>query len=122
MKINELITEVHKNARKKGFWDKKREIGTLLMLIVSEVSEAMEADRRLNFANIAEFFADTRDNKVERNEAFEKHIKDSFEDELADAVIRIFDLCGRFDIDLEFHILEKMKYNKSRPHKHGKAY
>jgi len=39
--------------------------------------------------------------------------------EIADAFIRLLDLCHRFDIDLvaEFH--RKMEYNDTRPHRHG---
>lgn len=40
--------------------------------------------------------------------------------ELADLVIRVLDFCGRFNIDLESAILEKMAYNQSRPFLHGK--
>ena len=39
--------------------------------------------------------------------------------ELADVVIRILDFCEGQKIDLETIILEKMKYNESRPYKHG---
>lgn len=46
----------------------------------------------------------------------------SVEFEIADAVIRIADLCGNLGIDLEAHVAAKMEYNKYRPHKHGKAY
>jgi NTP pyrophosphatase (non-canonical NTP hydrolase) len=53
---------------------------------------------------------------------FAKDVKDTFEDELADAVIRIADLCGYLNIDLESHIKAKMRYNETRPHKHGKEY
>ena len=42
--------------------------------------------------------------------------------ELADAVIRIADLCGQMGIDLETAIILKMDYNKSRPFKHGKQF
>ena len=42
--------------------------------------------------------------------------------ELADAVIRIADLCGYMGIDLEAAIREKMAYNATRPHKHGKNF
>ena len=38
------------------------------------------------------------------------------------AVIRIADLCGYLNIDLESHIKAKMRYNESRPYKHGKEY
>ena len=53
---------------------------------------------------------------------FQDYIKDSFEDEIADAVIRLFDLTEGFGIDLEKHIRMKLNYNKTRPYKHGKKY
>lgn len=43
MELNELSKEIHNYAKKKGFWDIEREMGTLLMLVVSELSEAREA-------------------------------------------------------------------------------
>lgn len=42
--------------------------------------------------------------------------------ELADAVIRIADLCGHLGIDLDAVIAEKMAYNAGRPYKHGKRF
>jgi len=50
---------------------------------------------------------------------FKKNIKDTVEDELADAVIRIFDLAYEMDIDLAWHIAMKVRYNEKRPFKHG---
>ena len=41
---------------------------------------------------------------------------------LADAVIRIADLCGYLGIDLDTVISEKMAYNETRPFKHGKRF
>ena len=55
-------------------------------------------------------------------ESFEHGVKSSFEDELADVAIRLFDLCGGLNIDLEKHIEMKMKYNSMRGYKHGKAF
>jgi NTP pyrophosphatase (non-canonical NTP hydrolase) len=53
---------------------------------------------------------------------FKENIKDTFEDELADTVIRILDLCGARGIDLEKHIYLKLKYKATRERMHGKNY
>ena len=96
MKINELCRLAHENARNKGFWDKPREFGTLIALLHSELSEALEADRNND--------------------------RDNLEEELGDTCIRIFDLCGSLGIDLEKVITLKMEKNKERPRLHGKLY
>lgn len=135
--INQLRDEIHEIAKSKGFWDKPREIGTLLMLCVSELAEAMEADRnesycqmeRLNRILVSSRIINndpTYTGEITRDQAwavnFETCIKDTFEDELADTVIRILDLCGAKGIDIEKHIELKMKYNATREMLHGKKY
>lgn len=137
MNIQEISKRIHENARNKGFWDKDRNLGEMLMLIVSEVSEAMEADRENIFydrqtryrkgkdlaVNGAKWAFDLVDTNDEAWRSwFRSEVKNSFEDELADAVIRIFDLAFSRNIDLEWHILQKMRYNEGRPHMHGKKY
>lgn len=132
MKINELVRKAHKNAIDKGFYHEKREIGTALMLIVSELSEALEADRNDRRANLKayELLLKDSDNlgftKEEQNDYLSQNfkiaIKDTLEDELADAVIRISDLCGYLNIDLERHIQYKLFYNSLRDERHGKRY
>ncbi|OAD81866.1 hypothetical protein ATN89_22810 [Comamonas thiooxydans] len=67
-----------------------------LMLIVSEVSEAMEGDRK-----------GLMDDKLPHREMREV--------ELADAVIRIFDLAGAYGMDLGGAIQEKLAFNAQRP-------
>lgn len=91
--INTLCKEAFETAKSKGWHDEPREMGTILALIHSEVSEALEADRKGNHDNFAE--------------------------ELADVCIRVFDLCGSLNIDLEKAIKGKMEYNKTRTYKHG---
>ena len=126
--LNSASVEIHNDAKRKGFWDSERETGTLLMLCVSELSEALEADRKARFAKHDIFEIDLNFNSdiIPQDErfkrAFEGNIKDTFEDELADTVIRILDLCGARGIDLEKHINLKLKYNRSRERMHGKAY
>ncbi len=118
--LNDAAKSIHADAKRKGFWDSERETGTLLMLCVSELSEALEADREGRFANIPLYDKE----RVCSGDAasFKLHIKDTFEDELADTVIRLLDLCGARGIDLEYHINQKLKYNRSRERMHGKAY
>lgn len=120
MTIKELIEKAHKNARKHGFWEdwdsicwedglpKRKDstldtkelfnnaIATRLMLIVSELGEALEALRH-----------DDREN---------------FAEELADVAIRLADLCGGIGIDLEAEIKQKMEKNRKREYKHGKVF
>jgi len=96
MNLNEYSKVCHQIAVEKGFWDVNQSIPTKLMLIVTEVSEACEADRKGDLEN--------------------------FKEELADTFIRLLDLCGYFKIDIEKEINGKMIINKGRPKLHGKKY
>lgn len=121
-------------AREKGFWDSERNIPEALLLIISEVSEATEALRKNHHADkkvVIDLLHDIEMSKIDEEftfstedfkAVFEKNIKSSFEDEIADVAIRLFDLCGGLNIDLEKHIELKMKYNSLRGYKHGKAF
>jgi NTP pyrophosphatase (non-canonical NTP hydrolase) len=137
MDINVISRQIHENARAKGFWDKERNVGEMLMLIVSEVSEAMEADRENKFYDPSSRYRVGKDltvngakwafDIVDSSDAawcnwFRAEVKNTFEDELADAVIRIMDLAYSKNIDLESHILMKMRFNSMREHLHGKKY
>lgn len=70
-------------------------VGEKLMLIVSEVAEAMEGHRK-----------NLNDDKLPHRKMIEV--------ELADAVIRIFDLAGALNLDLGGAIAEKMAFNATR--------
>jgi len=127
--LNNAATQIHTAARNKGFWDSERETGTLLMLCVSELAEALEADRKDRYADLQSYEeCEKADDILEGDReaymvsSFQSLIKDTFEDELADTVIRILDLCGARGIDLEKHINLKLKYNLTRERMHGKSY
>lgn len=49
MTINELAEKSYIIAKERGFWDKNRNIGELLMLVTSELGEALEAHRKDNY-------------------------------------------------------------------------
>lgn len=127
--LNQFSKEIFEGNKSRGFHDKPQETGTYLMLMVSELGEALEADRKGKQANVKGFNGDLK-NWTEGESgydqrwklAFESDIKDSHEDEIADTLIRILDYCGLKGIDIELHVREKLKYNAMRPNKHGKAY
>lgn len=72
-----------------------RNVGELLMLCVSELSESMEGHRK-----------NLPDDKLPHRSMFEV--------ELADCLIRIFDLAGAKNLDLQGAYEEKMAYNATR--------
>lgn len=92
--------EVHKIAKSKGWWNKEREMGTLICLCHSELSEACEADRKnLPSDKIPEF--------------------KGIEEEFADTIIRILDISAYYKLRTVEAIFEKMEFNRTREHMHG---
>lgn len=73
-----------------------------IALVITEVSEALEAARDGKYTMYA--VGDKPEGVVV---------------ELADAIIRIFDLCEKLGLDLKTALLEKLDYNETRPIKHG---
>lgn len=121
--LNFLSKSIYKANKEKGFWDKERNVGELLMLITSELGEAMEAHRKGKFANRRLYEAIDPTNRPNHDIfSFRSTIKDSFEDEIADTLIRLLDLCGGLGIDIAWHVENKLKYNKTRERLHGKKY
>lgn len=90
--INGYVRKAHDTAKAHGFHDVKYSDEHLLCLIVSELMEAVEADRQGRRAAV-EMFEDAMYYK-RPTEAYEAYIKGSIEEELADTTIRIFDLIG----------------------------
>lgn len=125
--VNLLVDKCHERSFEAGWWDgaynplqdvNQRPLNlnpgvvpTKLMLTVSEISEAMEGDRK---------------NRMDTHLPHRKML----EVELADAVIRICDLAGALGLDLGGAIIEKMAYNaqradhkrENRAQEHGKKY
>jgi len=104
MTLNDYATKCHEANMKWwiGFDGKPldRNKGELLMLMVSEISEAMEGERK-----------DLMDDKLPHRRMAEV--------ELADALIRIFDYSAAFGYDLQGAFDEKMAFNSQREdHKH----
>lgn len=119
--LNQLSKELNAFVTKIGFYN--ADVPLRIALIHSEVSEAFEAFRKDKYANINEYIENValgggQDDALFKI-FFEKSMKDSFEDEVADSIIRLLDLCGKLNIDIETHIQAKMDYNATRGHKYG---
>lgn len=101
--LRKLIDGAYSCACIHGFHDKELSIRHLMMLIITEISEAVEADRKGLHADIDSYYdevrygADIYDKDL--RSPFEKFVKSTLEDELADVCIRIFDLCGTLGIE-----------------------
>ena len=109
MTINEMVEQAHGMAMEKGWWDEDRGVGEAIALMHSELSEALEEARKGHDPDLVYY---------EKNSEKPEGVGV----ELADCVIRIADFCGRHNIDLEHIIDMKMKYNATRPTKHGKVF
>lgn len=83
-----------------------------LGLIHTEVTEAVEA--------VVDSGAETWFNYVRRNAAMPKGKPEGLGSELADVVIRCFQLADDIGIDLAKELEQKMDYNDGRPFQHGK--
>lgn len=97
--LNDLAAKVHRQNEK--WWTDEcgnrieRNKGELLCLIHSEISEAMEGERK-----------DIMDDHLPHRKMAEV--------ELADAVIRIMDYAGAYGYDIGGAIAEKLEYNRTR--------
>lgn len=189
MLTSDEVRGIYLANKAKGFHDDKNtneyKKPIALMLVITELAEAVEALRANKFANVEKFRQDECDKQFTVN--FLDNIKDTFEDELADAIIRLYDYSGmqgfdfrmvtagynkemkeksinlildktaaifniskevtniyycpstrerilgetvakiellakKCNIDIDFHIKTKLKYNQTRPLKHGKTF
>jgi len=102
VKLSDLAIRCHAIAKEKGWWDEPREDLEVLMLVVTELSEAVEA---------------IRDGKEPRYYEGDKPCGAAVE--CADALIRLLDFTQSKGWDIEDVVAEKLAYNQGRPYRHG---
>jgi NTP pyrophosphatase (non-canonical NTP hydrolase) len=109
--LNLLRDAIHDNARAKGFQDPPQDLQTMGMNTIGEILEQWESYR-----------AGTLDqpcDKTEKMMALFGETLTNQEEEAADQLIRVLDMCGRFGIDISRAVRVKMAYNSTRPQRHG---
>jgi NTP pyrophosphatase (non-canonical NTP hydrolase) len=115
-----MAGEIHAINVEKGFWDSGRSIHEVLLLIVSEVTEAQD-ELRIGSPIVTQMYES--DSGVRSHNQSGVTLKPvGFPSELADVIIRTLDLCAAYDIDIDKAVMEKIAYNKTRPYKHGKQF
>lgn len=115
--LNELRDKAYQCAVEHGWHEEKLSNEHCLCLVISELMEAVEADRKGKRAQLEKFkewqgnsISLTEETRQRRfKEDFEAYIKGSVEEELADACIRLFDLSGLNDINLGEISMDELK-------------
>ncbi len=123
MDIQKLCLEAHSNAIDKGFYEIEETVpnnNTLAAILVSDklmslIEEVME---------IRELLQHGKTPVVLGNACHYEDIKGTIAEELADVWIRLGSLTAQLHQTdtIEGIISIKMKYNKTRPYKHGKVF
>lgn len=140
--LSKLVQKSYETSRKKGFWDDYKKIANTLadperrqimedlivcqklLLTITEIAEAVESMRKSG--EEPKLPADKSWKDMQDDELFtlyfEKYQKNSLGDEMGDVIIRLCDLAGKKNIDLDLCIRLKSRYNSLRAKKHGKTF
>lgn len=149
--LNDLAVQVYENSRSKGFWPenpRERHPAEVLMLVVTEVAEAMEdvrdgrdLDKLVTTwmsgpdTQSATFEMSSRDKNTYRvYQGGQRELMDDTKwaelgyvgkpdgvpSELADIIIRVLDACAAWGVDIDEAVRRKMEYNAGREHMHGR--
>jgi len=127
-RMHRLAIQIAQWRKRKGFSTNWIIVPEKLMLIVTELSEAMEAYRHLT----PKFISQLQEGetleilkeglKTEQAQRPEQiYWAQNFIEELADAIIRLLDLAASLDINIETAVAAKMAVNSLRPPKHNKV-
>lgn len=147
MELRDLQYKIHQTAKEKGWWDRRKltteEISKIRVRLEAEGIDFADIDDEglhaiynafqeittpprnisemlmLMVTEIAEAEEEYRNGQLLDGVRMEENKPEGFGVELADAIIRILDTAEGLGIDLQYLVSLKMKYNETRPHRHG---
>lgn len=102
--------EIHKNAVNKGFWDEELPPSHYQGMIVSELGEMINAHRAglITKVDLDELINEIDDEKFKKR--FEEEVKNNWEDEAADVVIRALDaLANNGESEMRTHLMDTLE-------------
>jgi NTP pyrophosphatase (non-canonical NTP hydrolase) len=99
MNLNKLSKKIFESAEKKGLYENTTG-QDLIMKLYEEMQELQIAFEKGIYCTSVY--------------AFENGVKNTFEDELADIIIMALSIAGKNNIDIDFHVKAKIKYNEER--------
>lgn len=143
--LNDLAQACHRDARERGFWSEPQDPARMLMLVVSELAEALEDIRNGRGLNepLWEYISTPGcyspkatvtgegtfvwyGSPAEHKVVHEDYVAWGWlckpvgvPSEMADALIRILDICAAWGIDIEEAVRLKREYNATRGHMNG---
>jgi len=124
--LNELAARIRFHNDKQGFTVTKENIDQKLLLAVSEVCEAQEELRdghtfeEVYYADMAGLPFSAKFDLIHNFPTDKK--PEGFSVEIADAIIRLLDICHATGINIDQVIELKLAYNQTRPLKHGRQF
>lgn len=98
--LNDLRDEAYENAKSHGFHDEDHSKEHYLCLVLTELMESVEADRKARYCAFDLNEVDLIEDDADYIAIFEQNVKDTVEDEIADTAIRLFDYAGLYNIDV----------------------
>lgn len=118
--LRRMIEEVYRLNHAKGWFENDRSVGDLCALLHSEVSEVLDAYRKTGMSDATQKVYGVSEDGRDRVVKGEK--PQGVGSEMADIFIRLLDMAKRWDIDLIAEYERKMRYNWTRPYRHGDKY
>lgn len=122
--LNSIAESIADWRARKGFNTHWRNCPEKLMLVVTELGEAMEAYRHLTDQTLSLLHSGAISGEMGLYagdlDSGQRAIAENFAEEIADTFIRLLDMTGSLGIDISDSIARKMAKNEKRPYRHGK--